>query len=90
MGCLDEFKSFFIEMAEKYFLNYNIKIKEFEERILQEKEFKKLSLNKQKQMFIAMLDLNEMFVNRSEMGDSRFRFGIGEGDRRLTGEVYGG
>ena len=83
---LDELKEFFSEMVEKYFLNYNLKIKAFQEKVVHEEEFKNLSLDEQKQMFAAMLDNNQMYVCRSEMEDKKF--GIGEKDKELTREFY--
>ena len=83
---LEELKTFFDEMVEKYFLNYNLKIKEFQDKVLQEEEFKKLLLQEQKQMFCTMLDNNQMYVCRSEMDDAKF--GISERDREMTKEFY--
>ena len=84
---LEELKEFFKEMVEKYFLNYNLKIKEFREKVLQEKEFINLPLQEQKKMFITMLDLDQMYVSRSEMEDGKF--GISEKDVNLTKLFYG-
>lgn len=78
----DELINFFDEMYERYFLNYNLKIKEFREKVIYEEEFKKLSLDEQKKMFIAMLDNNQMYVNKTEMADKKF--GISEEDQKLT------
>lgn len=63
---------FFDEMYERYFLNYNLKIKEFREKVIKEEEFRKLSLDEQKKMFIAMLDNNQMYINSTEMADSKY------------------
>ncbi|MEA3307700.1 MAG: site-specific DNA-methyltransferase, partial [Elusimicrobiota bacterium] len=79
---LKELEKFFDEMYEKYFLNYNLKIKEFTEKVVKEDNFKKLSLDEQKKMFIAMLDNNQMYVQKTEMADKKF--GIGEEEQRLT------
>lgn len=85
---LKELLQFFDEMYEKYFLNYNLKIKEFKEKIIQEEEFKKLSLEEQKKIFIAMLDNNQMYVNMSEMADKRY--GISKEDEDLSRKFYEG
>ena len=82
----DELIKFFDEMYERYFLNYNLKIKEFREKVIHEEEFKKLSLDEQKKMFIAMLDNNQMYVNKTEMADKKF--GISEEDQKLTLQFY--
>jgi adenine-specific DNA-methyltransferase len=83
---LDELIKFFDEMYQKYFLNYNLKIKEFKEKVIREEEFKKLSLGEQKRMFLTMLDLNQMYINTSEMRDERY--GISKEDQDLTHKFY--
>lgn len=81
-----ELIKFFDEMYERYFLNYNLKIKEFREKVINEEGFKKLSLDEQKKMFVAMLDNNQMYVNKTEMADKKF--GIDKQDQNLTSEFY--
>lgn len=76
----------FDTLYEKYFLNYNVKIKELKEKVLKEENFKKLTLDEQKRMFLTMLDLNQMYVQESEMGDKRFA--ISKEDQRLTKAFY--
>lgn len=85
---LKELTKFFDEMYERYFLNYNLKIKEFREKVIKEEEFKNLSLDEQKKMFIAMLDNNQMYVNKTEMADKKF--GIDKEDQKLTLDFYEG
>jgi len=69
----DELMQYFDTMYTHYFLHYNVRIKEFKEVISQEKNFKNLTLNRQKEIFIKMLDLNQLYVNLSEMEDSRYK-----------------
>ena len=83
---LKELIKFFDEMYERYFLNYNLKIKEFREKVIKEEEFKNLSLDEQKKMFVAMLDNNQMYVNKTEMADKKF--GIDKEDQKLTEQFY--
>lgn len=83
---LEELENFFDEMYERYFLNYNLKIKEFKEKVLQEENFRKLSLDEQKKIFVAMLDNNQMYVNKTEMADKKFD--ISEEDQNLTSQFY--
>ncbi|MCF7859231.1 MAG: site-specific DNA-methyltransferase [Candidatus Cloacimonetes bacterium] len=83
---LEELIKFFDEMSDRYFLNYNLKIKEFREKVIKEEEFKNLSLEEQKKMFIAMLDNNQMYVNKTEMADKKF--GIDKEDQTLTSQFY--
>lgn len=61
------------ELCEKYFLDYNLNVREFKEKIIQEKDFKKLGLVKQKKMFLNMLDLNQMYIQYSEIDDKKYQ-----------------
>jgi len=83
---LGELETFFDEMYERYFLNYNFRIKEFREQVIREEKFRNLSLDEQKRMFLTMLDLNQMYVNKTEMADEKF--GITQTDQQLTEEFY--
>jgi len=83
---LKELIKFFDELSEKYFLNYNLKIKEFREKVIKEEEFKNLTLDEQKKMFVAMLDNNQMYVNKTEMADKKF--GIDKKDQNLSSQFY--
>ena len=83
---LKELEKFFNILYEKYFLNYNVKNKNFQEKILKEENFKKLSLNEQKRIFLEMLDLNQMYVQKTEMADKKF--GISKEDQKLTKKFY--
>jgi adenine-specific DNA-methyltransferase len=86
-GSYEELITFFDEMYERYFLNYNVKIREFKEKVSQEPSFKNLTLDRQKQIFGKMLDLNQLYVNRSDMEDSRFQ--LSENDIAATHNFYG-
>jgi adenine-specific DNA-methyltransferase len=81
-----ELKKLFIELADKYFLNYNVKIKEFQEVILGEKAFQELPIRKQQAMSIKMLDLNQLYVSASEMEDKKY--GISKEEIDLTKDFY--
>jgi adenine-specific DNA-methyltransferase len=85
-GSLEELEKLFDTLYKKYFLNYNLKIKEFKEKVSKEENFKNLSLEEQKNMFLAMLDLNQMYVNKTEMADKKY--GISKEDQKLTEEFY--
>lgn len=85
-GKFEELEVFFDEMYNKYFLNYNVKVRDFKEKILKDEKFRKLSLEKQKKMFVSMLDLNQMYVNMSERKDKKF--GISDEDVKLSEEFY--
>ena len=76
----------FDTLYEKYFLNYNVKIKDFTTKVIKEDKFKKLTLTQQKKMFLTMLDLNQMYVQESEMADKKY--GISSEDQKLTKAFY--
>ena len=71
------------EMCERYFLNYDVDIKKFNEN---QEDFKKLPMIRQKQHFLEMLNKNQLYVNLSEMEDSQFE--ISEEDKSLTKKFY--
>jgi adenine-specific DNA-methyltransferase len=81
-----ELTSFFDEMCEKYFLHYNVKVKQFREGISKEDNFKKLSLDNQKELFIKMLDLNQLYVNVSDMKDHKHN--LSDNDIAVTKDFY--
>ncbi len=83
---LTELEKLFNELYERYFLNYNVKTKEFKEKILKEEDFKKLSLDEQKNLFVEMLDMNQMYVNFSERSDKKYN--LSKEDITLSEEFY--
>src|SRR5680860_55769 len=83
---LSELEKLFDELYERYFLNYNVKTKEFKEKTIKEEEFKKLGLDKQKKLFVEMLDMNQMYVNFSERADKKYK--LTKEDIALSEEFY--
>ncbi len=83
---LKELIKLFDELYEKYFLNYNLKIREFKEKVIKEKEFINLSIERQKQIFVKMLDLNQMYVNYNEIEDAKYN--ITENEIKLSKQFY--
>ena len=83
---LNELVKLFDELYERYFLNYNVKTKEFRERIIKEKNFINLTLDEQKRLFIEMLDMNQMYVNFSERNDEKYK--ISPEDIGLSEDFY--
>ena len=71
------------EMCEKYFLNYDVDIKKFNDN---KKDFEKLTLKHQKDLFVSMLNKNQLYVNLSEIEDSQFK--VSKGDKELNKEFY--
>lgn len=82
----DELVKLFSLLYEKYFLNYNVKAKDFKESIIENTEFQKLSINKQKEIFGKMLDLNQMYINFSERNDKKYE--LSPKDIELSEEFY--
>jgi adenine-specific DNA-methyltransferase len=83
---LKELMQYFETMYNKYFLHYNVRIKQFKEEISQEENFKKLPLERQKEIFAKILDLNQLYVNLSEIEDSRYN--IDAKDIALSKDFY--
>jgi adenine-specific DNA-methyltransferase len=83
---LEELLQFFETMYTKYFLHYNVRIKQFKEVISQEENFKNLALDRQKEIFSKMLDLNQLYVNLSEIEDSRYK--LNAKDIALSKDFY--
>ena len=63
-----------------------ITLKEFRKKVIKEEKFIKLSLEEQKRIFLTMLDLNQMYVQKTEMSDTRYA--ISDTDQKLTNEFY--
>lgn len=76
----------FDTLYSKYFMHYNVKIKDFKENIAEEENFKKLNLDRQKEIFCRMLDNNQLYVNRDEMEDSKYN--LSKEDIALTKDFY--
>ncbi len=57
------------QMKEKSFLAYNVDIKAQESNM---EEFMQLDLSQQKSLLCELLDKNQLYVNLSDMNDSRF------------------
>jgi adenine-specific DNA-methyltransferase len=83
---LKELEKLFDEFYERYFLNYNVKTKEFKEKTLKEEGFKKFGLDEQKKLFVEMLDMNQMYVNFSERADKKYN--LSKDDIALSEEFY--
>ncbi|MBN6711580.1 site-specific DNA-methyltransferase [Haemophilus haemoglobinophilus] len=78
----------FEQLCEQYFLKYNLNIEQFS-KIMQEVEFQQLSLDEQKQMMLEMLDLNQLYVNLSDIEDEQFTACLSDEDRELNQQFYG-
>lgn len=82
---LEELTALFDELCSKYFLHYNVRVKEFRKEIERER-FKQLSLKQQKEMFSRMLDLNQLYVNADDRHDKNT--GLTKDDIAITEDFY--
>ena len=82
---LEELTALFDELCSKYFLHYNVRVKEFRKEIESER-FKQLNLKQQKEMFSRMLDLNQLYVNADDRHDKNT--GLTEDDIAITEDFY--
>ena len=82
---LKELTELFDELCSKYFLHYNVRVKEFRKEIESER-FKQLNLKQQKEMFSRMLDLNQLYVNTDDRHDKNT--GLTEDDIAITEDFY--
>jgi len=83
---LEELLQLFEELNTRYFLDYNVRIKDFKENVVKEEAFVNLSLARQKELFKRMLDNNQLYVNLSEVEDARYN--LSEDAIRLTKDFY--
>ena len=83
---LEELVQLFDELNTRYFLDYNVRIKDFKENVVKEEAFINLSLARQKELFKRMLDNNQLYVNLSEVEDARYT--LSEDAIRLTKDFY--
>ena len=83
---LDELVKIFDALSKKYFLHYNVRVKEFRNEIATSGKFAALPLERQKEMFIRMLDLNQLYVNISDRHDATT--GLAQNDITFTEDFY--
>jgi len=71
------------QMKAKSFLNYNVDIQEQEKHL---EEFKTDTLKNQKQLLLKLLDLNQLYVNRSSLNDKDFE--CTDEEKAVTKDFY--
>lgn len=71
------------KMKEKAFFRFNVDMQKLDENI---EEFKALSIEEQKECLCNLLDMNQLYVNRSDMDDDTI--GVTEEERRITKDFY--
>jgi len=73
------------EMKKHAFLSYRINEKLFDENI---EEFKVLSVEDQKKLLVKCLDVNNLYINYSEMEDSQYN--VSKENKDINKKFYGG
>ena len=81
----EELISIFDKLCSKYFLHYNVRIKEFREEVKTDR-FQSLPLKEQKEMFCRMLDLNQLYINANDREDNNS--GLSTNDIAITEDFY--
>jgi len=84
VGNTKELLKIWKEIQAKGFINYMVKPEEFDKNIT---EFKNLPFAKQQRVLFDMLNKNQLYVNKSEIGDKDF--GVGSDERKINKEFYG-
>ncbi len=79
----DELLKILKEIEYRAFLKYNVDLKELDSRL---DEFKKLTLKEQKETLISIINKNQLYVNLSDIDDSRFS--ISDEDKQLNKKFY--
>ena len=82
---VEELIFLFDELCNKYFLHYNVRIKEFREEVKTDR-FQSLPLKEQKEMFCRMLDLNQLYINADDREDNNS--GLSTNDIAITEDFY--
>lgn len=82
-----ELRKLFTELSEYYFLNYNVSVKQFNDQILDDKDFQELPLEEQKTLFKALLDNNQLYIPYAEQEDGKYK--LSKEDQELTIKFYG-
>ena len=72
------------EMQKSDFISHKVKSESINKSI---KEFEVLSLDEQKQLLIAVLDKNQLYINYSEIDDKDYK--ISKEDNKLNKQFYG-
>ncbi len=79
----DELLAIWEKMKQKAFFRFNVDMQKFDEGI---EDFMALTLKQQKECLCKMLDLNQLYVNRSDMEDETAK--VTEEEKRITKNFY--
>ena len=79
----DELLNIWGTMKQKAFFRFNIDMQKFDDGI---DEFKTLTLEQQKECLCQMLDLNQLYINRSDIDDETAQ--VTEHEKKITRDYY--
>ena len=71
-------------MKARAFFRFNVEMQKIDDDM---EGFKALTLEEQKQMLCSLLDMNQLYVNCSDMDDAEA--GVTEEEKRITKTFYG-
>lgn len=80
----EELSNIWLEIKEKAFLSYRVKVEEVDKNM---SDFNELTLEQQKEFLIEILDKNHLYINLSEMHDGTYN--VSEEDKSLNKQFYG-
>ncbi len=79
----DQLVGIWNEMCDRFFLNYDVDIKKFNQHLA---DFKQLKIKEQKRKLVELLDKNQLYVNLTEIDDSQFN--VSEEVKELNKKFY--
>lgn len=79
----EELENILIQMKEKSFLSYRIKIDQIDKN---KEGFKEMNIEQQKELLLAILDKNHLYVNLTEIDDETYK--VSENEKRLNMKFY--
>jgi adenine-specific DNA-methyltransferase len=80
----DELIVIWEQMKARAFFRFNVEMQKLDDDI---EGFKALTLEEQKQLLCSLLDMNQLYVNYSDMDDAEA--GVTEDEKRITKAFYG-
>lgn len=80
----DELIAIWEQMKARAFFRFNVEMQKLDDDM---ENFKALTLEEQKQMLCSLLDMNQLYVNLSDMEDAEA--GVTEEEKRITKAFYG-
>lgn len=80
----DELTTIWEQMKARAFFRFNIEMQKLDDDM---EGFKANTIDQQKQILCSLLDMNQLYVNRSDMDDAEA--GVTEEEKRITKAFYG-